>query len=94
MGIYLNSMKKGDIVIAGLWLLGFVVGWELKEPNGLLINLLIGFLASLWAIIDVVRAKTNIGDKISWIIFCLPLGLIGATIYYIFRVRKKKIGKT
>jgi len=50
---------------------------------------LIGFIAVIWAIIDIVKQKKETGWKLIWVIISLVLGVIGVVLYYFISGRKK-----
>ena len=49
---------------------------------------IISFIAFIWALIDIARAKKDTGYKIIWVLICFLLGIIGVIIYYFVEKRK------
>jgi len=48
----------------------------------ILIMLLLGFIPSLIALIDILKSKFNGNDKIIWVLVVLFFNLVGAIIYF------------
>jgi len=67
----------------------FVLIWFVLI-GAILLFVLVSFIAFIWAIIDILKAKNETNWKILWVIICLFLGLIGVIIYY-FVGRKQKM---
>ena len=81
-------MKKGDIIIAVVWLFHML---SFGVPlTGIVIGFAIGSLLSLWALIDILRAKMKAGNKIFWAAISILFSGTGATLYYFLEVRKRK----
>ena len=54
---------------------------------------LIGLIAVVWAVIDIVGQKKETGWKIIWLIIAILLSVIGVIIYYFVSGRKAKKSK-
>ena len=59
-------------------------------PFGGLIGLLI-LIADIWAIINVIQARTELVAKLLWIVLIIVLPLIGVIIWYFAGPRASKL---
>ena len=50
---------------------------------------LIGLVAVIWAVIDIVKQKKETGWKLIWLIITILLSVIGVILYYFISGRKK-----
>jgi hypothetical protein len=50
---------------------------------------LIGLIAVIWAVIDIVKQKKETGWKLIWLIISILLSVIGVILYYFISGRKK-----
>ena len=67
-----------------LWIMAFIV-----------LSMILLFVFWLWALIDCLKSKLNVPEKLSWIIILLFLHFIGAFIYLIFsKIGGHKMVKT
>ena len=49
-----------------------------------------GFIAFIWALIDIIKAKNETNWKLLWVVICLFLGVIGVIIYYFVGRKDRK----
>jgi hypothetical protein len=50
---------------------------------------LIGFIAVVWAVIDIVKQNKETGWKLIWLVITILLNIVGVIIYYFISGRKK-----
>jgi membrane protein DedA with SNARE-associated domain len=51
---------------------------------------LIGWIAVIWAVVDIVSQKKETGWKLIWLIIAILLNIVGVIIYYFISGRKAK----
>jgi|GEM_PF-5751708 len=50
---------------------------------------LIGLIAVIWAVIDIVKQNNDTGWKIIWLLISILLSIIGVVLYYLLSGRRK-----